>query len=360
MSGNTVTHESTALAEQITAARDGSVAVGQAARELGLKRIELDIAVQQGRVRTVPDEAERGRRRVTRAEIERLRAEEGFPDALREEVRTVGTTEGAALMEITKARFTRLARLGLLVPVAFHLNRYRAVVWLYQAGELRQFAADGRNTALLRRRMPEGLREQLDAGLDLRPRNWRGRYLGHLLRRSDAPWERAAAVASLLDPVHVSDIVPDPYERSHLRVLRPAPPVQGPPGSPAAHIVESITTACEGDEADWLRADLAAETEAARQHSAAPRPLPEPRTPRRVGRGTVPPRVHRPQPRPVRAGHAGRPASRPGPSARPSRTVPRPVSRPSPDGTRRAPVRPSDRRPGALRVLLGRLRRGHP
>ncbi|WP_338485932.1 DUF6397 family protein [Streptomyces sp. SCSIO 75703] len=358
MSKNTVTHESTALAEQITAARDDSVAPSRAARELGLKRIEWDIAVQQGRVRTVSDETERGRRRVTRAEIERLRAEEGFPEALREEVRTVGTTEGAALMEITKARFTRLARLGLLVPVAFHLNRYRAVVWLYRAEDLRQFAADERNTALLRRRMPEGLREQLDAGLDLRPRNWRGGYLGRLLRQCETPWQRAAAVASLLDPVHVSDVVKDPHERSHLHALRPASPAQGPPGSPAAHIIESITTAGEGDETDWLRADLAAETGTARRHSPAPRPLPELRAPRRARLGTVPAHVHRPHPWTVHVGHPQLPAPRPGPPARADRPAPRPASHPAAPGRRRAPARPSHRHGGALRVLLGRLRRG--
>ncbi len=81
-------------------------------------------------------------------------------------------------MDVPRARFTRLARLGLLVPVKFYVNRYRAVVWLYLADELRQFAADERNAALLKGRTPEGLRDQLTEGLDLRPRNWRGRHLG--------------------------------------------------------------------------------------------------------------------------------------------------------------------------------------
>ena len=72
-------------------------------------------------------------------------------------------------MDVPAGRFTRLARLGLVVPVRFYLNRYRAVVWLYLAEELRQFA-DGRGErpAAERRRMPEGLRDQLDAGVDLR------------------------------------------------------------------------------------------------------------------------------------------------------------------------------------------------
>lgn len=139
----TVTHEATA-AHQDTAsagARGGTLTLGRAARELALKRTEFDIAVHLGRIRTVPDDGGGGRR-VTRVEIDRLRAEEGFPEALRKSVEAVGTAEGAALMQVSIPRFTRLARLGLVVPVHFYLNRYRAVVWLYPAEELRRFAAD--------------------------------------------------------------------------------------------------------------------------------------------------------------------------------------------------------------------------
>ena len=37
----------------------------------------------------------------------------------------------------------------LRAAVRFYLNRYRAVVWLYLAEELRQFAADSANASLL-------------------------------------------------------------------------------------------------------------------------------------------------------------------------------------------------------------------
>ncbi len=250
----------------------------RAARELGLKRGEFDLAVHLGRIRTTPDEGGGGRR-VARDEIDRLRSTDGFPEALLESVRTVGTTDGAALMEVSSARFTRFARLGLVVPVTFYLNRYRAVVWLYLAEELRQFAADKNHTSLLNGRTPEGLRDQLQAGLDLRARNWRGRHLGFLLRQADDPGERAGALAALLDPVQVAEIVQDPYERAHLNRFRPGPPAHGAPGSPAAHLAERIMTADDPDEISWLRADLTQVLEEARRHRPAPRPTSEPAGP---------------------------------------------------------------------------------
>ncbi|MBQ1096008.1 hypothetical protein KBY55_07865 [Streptomyces sp. b94] len=282
MSGNTITHKITATAEQIGTTRgathDPSLAPNRAARELGLRRSEFDLAVHLGRIRTVPDEGGVGRR-VARDEIERIRAGEGFPEALRDSVRAVGTIEGAAVMEVPRARFTRMARLGLLVPVKFYVNRYRAVVWLYPADELRQFATDERNAALLKGRTPQGLRDQLTEGLDLRPRNWRGRHLGFLLRQADEPWARAAAVASVLHPVEVSAVVRDPYERSYLHRLRPVPPAHGSPGSPAAQLAEEVMTAADPDEIDWLRTDLAGAVEAARGQRPAPRPALRPLPP---------------------------------------------------------------------------------
>ncbi|WP_432129606.1 DUF6397 family protein [Streptomyces tendae] len=292
MSGNTITHNVAEADERTGATRSASVTRHRAARELGLSRGDLDLAVQLGRVRTVPDDGGGGRR-VPRDEIDRIRAADGFPDVLRAAVRAVGTTEGAALMDVTTARFTRLARLGLLVPVKFYLNRYRAVVWLYLAEELRRFGADERNTALLKGRTPEGLRDQLGDGLDLRPRNWRGRHLGFLLRQADDPWARAAAVASLLDATEISDVVTDPYERSYLRRLRPALATHGSPGSPAAQLAEEIATAADPDEVDWLRSDLAAAVDTARRHRPAPRPAthvaPLQPGPQPLARGTAEP-----------------------------------------------------------------------
>ncbi|MFF4349788.1 DUF6397 family protein [Streptomyces sp. NPDC001530] len=261
MSGNTMTKSATS-------------SLSRAARELELKRGEFDLALNLGCIRSVPDEGGGGRR-VTRAEIERVRSEDGFPEALRERVKAVGTTEGAALMGVTTARFTRFARLGLVVPVKFYLNRYRAVVWLYLAEELRQFAADEQNAQLLSGRTPEGLRDQLEAGLDLRPRNWRGRHMGFLLRQTEAPWARAAVVASLLDPVQVAEIVRDPYERAHLNRFRPERVSHGAPDSPAAHLASRIMTAEDPDEISWLRADLGQALVEARELRPAPRPTPK-------------------------------------------------------------------------------------
>jgi hypothetical protein len=257
----------------ITTPHHLSYAPSRAARELGLRRGEFDLAVHLGHIRTLPDEGGGGRR-VPRSEIDRLTAGEGFPDSLRRRVKAVGAAEGAAVMEVPPGRFTRLARLGLVVPVTFYLNRYRAVVWQYLSEELRQFADDEKNSRLLKARMPEGLRGQLEAGLDLRPRNWRGRHLGFLLRQAEDPWEQAGALAAFLDPVQIAELVPDPYERSHLNRFRPGPPTHGAPGSPAAHLAERIMTADDPDEIGWLRADLARTLEEAREHRPAPRPRP--------------------------------------------------------------------------------------
>ncbi|WP_405892696.1 DUF6397 family protein [Streptomyces sp. NBC_00104] len=244
---------------------------GRAARELGLKRSELDLAVQLGCLRTVVDDAGGGRR-VTRAEIDRVRKEEGFPEALRERVEAVGSHAAAEILGVPTSRFMRLARLGLVTPVKWHLNRYRAVVWLYLAVELRQFVADGKNTQWLTGRIPEELRRQLDAGLDLRARNWRGRHLGFLLRQADDPWRRAAAPASLLDPIQVARTVQDPHERAHLTRHLPERADHGTPDSPAARITTRIMTADDPDEIEWLRTDLQQSLIEARAHRLAPRP----------------------------------------------------------------------------------------
>jgi hypothetical protein len=288
--------------DTITTTDDLTWAPGRAARELGLKRTEFDLAVHLGRIRTVPDEGGGGRR-VPRAEIDRLRSTEGFPEALLDSLRTVGTREAAAVMGITETRFTRLARLGLVAPVRFYVNRYRTLVWLYLADELRQFAADQKNAALMKGRTPEGWRDRLDSGLDLRPRNWRGRHLGFLLRQAHDPWERAGALAALLDPVQIAELVKDPYERAHLNRFRPDPPAQSTPGSPAAQLAARIATADDPDEIAWLRADLTRALAEAREQRPAPRP----------GRRRTPP-----APAPIHPGH-GTEQPEPEPAREPER-----------------------------------------
>ncbi|TQK50441.1 hypothetical protein FBY35_0772 [Streptomyces sp. SLBN-118] len=246
-----------------------SLAPGRAAQELGLKRGELDLAVQLGHVRTMPD-ASGDPPRFDRQEIDRLRGAEGFPDALRERVRTVGTMEAAGLLSISPARFTRLARTGHFTPVRFYLNRYRAVVWLYLAEELREFALA--HPALLSGRTPPELRVLLDAGEDRRARNWRGRRLGLLLRVTEDPWQQAATIGSVLDSATVAEVVTDPYERSYLRVLRPEL-VPGRTGTPAAReVVERLLRADHPDEILWHRVSLAHALREARELRPAPRP----------------------------------------------------------------------------------------
>ncbi|SFY47798.1 DUF6397 family protein [Streptomyces sp. F-1] len=270
--------------------RSDACTPSRAARELGLQRDEFDLAIQLGHVRTLPDDGGGGGRLVERAELDRLRAQEGFPDTFSDRVRTVGTADGAALMDVPAGRFTRLARLGLLVPVGFYVNRYRTVVWLYLAEELKRFAAAAENAHLLKGRTPETLRSQLTDGVDLRARNWRTRRLGCLLRQADNPWARAGAVAALLPPVEVADIVKDPYERARVNRCRPELPELAPPGASSGHLAERITTAQDADEIEWLRSELATYVAEARGLSPATRTaLRRPRPSRRPTARPIPP-----------------------------------------------------------------------
>ncbi|MFB6525457.1 DUF6397 family protein [Streptomyces sp. NPDC056399] len=249
--------------------RTATVTPGRAAEELELGRDEFRLAVQLGLVRTVPA-GESGRRRVERRELDRLKAAPDFPAGLRDRVRAVGTTEAAALLGITPERFTRLARTGHVSPVRFSLNRYRAVVWTYLAEEVAGFGLAC--PALLTGRLPLELRERLAAQEDLRPRNWRARRLGVLLRATDDPWAQAAAVASMLDPVQLAEVVDDPYERAHLDRLRPPWPPGMPVRAAGRDIAERLTRADDPDEILWHRLSLALSLDEARTAQAAPHP----------------------------------------------------------------------------------------
>ncbi|WP_435972536.1 DUF6397 family protein [Streptomyces sp. Qhu_M48] len=246
-----------------------TVTPGRAAQELELGRDEFRLALQLGLVRTVPV-GEGGRRRVEQGELDRLRAAPDFPAGLRDRVRAVGTGEAAALLEITPERFTRLARTGHLSPVRFSLNRYRAVVWTYLAEDVAEFGLAC--PALLAGRLPRELRERLAAHEDRRPRNWRARRLGVLLRASTDPWARAAAIASLLDPFQVAEVVDDPFERAHLDRLRPPPPPGMPVRATAHDIAERLTRADDPDEILWHRLSLALAVDEARAERSAPYP----------------------------------------------------------------------------------------
>ncbi|MEU5025268.1 DUF6397 family protein [Streptomyces milbemycinicus] len=249
-----------------------TVAFDRAARELGLKRGEFELAVQLGEVRTVAVGAMG--RRVARAELLRLAAAEGFPSALRARLRVVGTAEGAELLGISQGRFTRLARGGFFTPVRFYVNRYRAVVWLYPAAELGAFA--GREPALLTGRIPAGLRTTLDEGEDQRAARWRRRRVEQLLARTDDPWERAAVWCAPLAPTELDAVVTDPAERAYLRELMPRlAPVPAGTG-PAAEVTAVVVTA--NDPAEIRRCRAALETCLRDAREARPIQPPVPRS----------------------------------------------------------------------------------
>lgn len=256
--------------------------LSRAARELGLKRGEIDLAVRLGRIRTVTEPSQgpeppgmaRARRRVDRTEIDRLRAPDGSFEALRESLRTVSAPQGAAELGITTVRFTKLARLGLLAPATYYVNRYRTVVWQYLAEEVKSFAADEGHESLLTHRLPERMRTQLEGGADLRARNWRGRHAGSLMRLAEDAWSRAAVPASLLEEDEVADVVRDPHERAYLAWLSPERPDAYPPDSLAAQAVDDLLKADDPEEIAWLRASLSLGVAEARKTQPVPRPAP--------------------------------------------------------------------------------------
>ncbi|WP_079126300.1 DUF6397 family protein [Streptomyces sp. ERV7] len=247
-----------------------TVALGRAAQQLDLKRGEFELAVQLGHVRTTREDLS-ARPRVPQEEIERIRSAEGFPEALRERVRVVGTAEASQLLDVPAHRFTRLARGGHFTPVKCYLNRYRAVVWLYLAEEVTDLAL--RYPELLTdRQLPKETLVRLGAGEDRRPRNWRGRRAAMLLRQTEDPWERAAGIAAALDPAHLSEVVTDPYERAYLSRLRPEAIRVGPDSPAAREVIERLQLAQDLDEVLWYRMDLAQHLSIARSTRPAPRP----------------------------------------------------------------------------------------
>lgn len=248
-------HQAAAAPVDEAGGREGPGGLGsaRAAGELGLSRSEFARAVQLGIVRAGPP-APGGAARYTRAELDRVRSAESTSGALRARVGTLAGTEAAAVLSVCPSRFTRLARCGHLAPVGYRINRYRAVVWLYLAAELREFAA--REPALLRGVAPPGDRELLAARADLRPRKWRGRHVGLLLGRTADPWERAAVLASVLPEEELREVVPDPAERTVLTALAPPLPYGHPQAPAAAAVALRLLRAEVPDEIHWYRTSL--------------------------------------------------------------------------------------------------------
>ncbi|MGW6709474.1 DUF6397 family protein [Streptomyces sp. NPDC054956] len=235
-------------------AADGLLGGGRAAGELGLSRAEFARAVQLGLVRAGPP-GPGGSARFTRTELDRVRSAGGFPHALLERLETVaGAEAAAAVLGVGPSRFTRLARCGHIVPVGYRINRYRAVVWLYLASELRDFAA--REPGMLRGSAPPADGELMAAKADLRPGKWRERHVALLLGRTADPWERAAVLASVLPEEEVREAVPDPAERIVLAALAPPPPYGHPHVPAAAAVATRLLRARLPDETARYRTSL--------------------------------------------------------------------------------------------------------
>ncbi|WP_406214540.1 DUF6397 family protein [Streptomyces decoyicus] len=248
-----------------------TLTTGRAARELELRTGEFELATQLGEVRTVPAGTDDrpagtgslGRRRVPAEEITRLRAEPDFPEALRERIRAVSTTEAAALMGIGPGRAGRLTRAGCFSPVRFYVNRFGAVVWLYLAAEVADFA--DREPDLMRGNTPAAMRVMLDSGQDWRARQWRSRRVAQLMGQTDDPWEAAAVIAAVLPPEELASVAEEPLERSLLRRLRPtlASVITVTPAARESY--ERVLTADEFDEVLWYRVHLSRCLERARR-----------------------------------------------------------------------------------------------
>lgn len=265
-----------------------TVSLGSAARELGWQRKELEFAVQLGEVRSVgagemapwnrpvmdggpPEPVTPGaswRRRVVRAEIDRLTADPCAAAALRARLRLVGTGEAAELMGISPGRFARLARAGCVCPARFYVNRYRAVVWLYLARELTEYVAAEPEVSA--RRTPDRLRAMMCTGADWRGRNWRVRRVGQLLAHSADPWARAAVSAAVLSTEALVETVPDPAERSYLRELDPPLSPVRAIAPTVREVVDEVLTADGRDEVIWHQIGLAMALEDARSAPRAP------------------------------------------------------------------------------------------
>ncbi|MBC3986856.1 hypothetical protein H8N01_30805 [Streptomyces sp. AC536] len=267
-----------------------TVSLGSAARELRCPRRELELAVQLGVMRSVGlgELAPWGRpavsrdqrapavpgaswqRRVIRSEVERLAADPCALRALRGRLRLVGTARAAELLGISPGRFTRLARGGCVSPARFYVNRYRAVVWLYLAAELAEFASG--EPELSATRVPERLRAMMRTEADWRGRNWRARRVRQLLAHSSDPWSRAAVSAAVLSTDALAEVVPDPTERACLRELDPPlSPVRAVAPAVCA-VVDEVVTADDREEVIWHQIGLATALEDARPTSPAALP----------------------------------------------------------------------------------------
>jgi hypothetical protein len=292
-----------------------TLTLNRAREELGLDFPEFELALQLGEIATV---GSGDSLRVPAREIARLQDADGGTQALLVRIELVSSTNGAELIGISRERLLRLTRAGFVRPVRWYVNRYRALVWLYLASELRDFAAG--SPALLSGRLPAAVRESADGDDDQRPRGWRSRRVGQLVRDAPGAWEEAAVWAALLGQEITDSAVPDPYERTRLRRIRAALP-SGRPGPLAdAGLIRRLTTADHPDEIALGLVALADALGRARAGEPAPTVVPVgpavpagsstagPAVPVVAGPAAVPGATLPPQPQPVMSAPTVRPA----------------------------------------------------
>ncbi len=274
--------------------------LNRAREELDLPFAEFELALQLGEIGTVTCGGA-DRRRVSATELARVRDQDGGTVGLLSRIELVNTTAAADLLGVGRDRLLRLTRAGFVRPVRWYVNRYRALVWLYLAGELREFAVA--RPALLAGRLPAELRGAQAEGVDLRPRGWRSRQVARLVKDAPGPWAEAAVWAALLGPEVTDEAVPDPHERRRLRGIHTVLP-HGRPGPLAGTaLIRRLTVA---DAPDEIAAGLLALAEALGRARAGervpPKPLyepgsalpPEPGGVLVTGPGDVPPPRDRP------------------------------------------------------------------
>lgn len=250
--------------------------LNRAREELDLTYAEFELALQLGEISTVTAGGA-DRPRVPAAEIARVLDAPGGKAALLSRIELVDTTAAAELLGIGRDRMLRLTKAGCVRPVRWYVNRYRAVVWLYLAGEIKELAAG--SPALLAGRLPDAVRAAEAEGDDQRARGWRSRRVAQVVRDAAGPWEEAAGWAALLGPEVTDSVVPDPHERSRLRTLRTVLPYGRPGPLADAALIRRLTVADHPDEISLALLALADALHRARTHESPPVPAPGPPPP---------------------------------------------------------------------------------
>ncbi|NJP43809.1 DUF6397 family protein [Actinacidiphila epipremni] len=250
--------------------------LNRAREELDLTYAEFELALQLGEISTVTAGGA-DRPRVPAAEIARVLDAPGGKAALLSRIELVDTTAAAELLGIGRDRMLRLTKAGCVRPVRWYVNRYRALVWLYLAGEIKELAAG--SPALLAGRLPDAVRAAEAEGDDRRARGWRSRRVAQVVRDAAGPWEEAAAWAALLGPEVTDSVVPDPHERSRLRTLRTVLPYGRPGPLADAALIRRLTVADHPDEISLALLALADALHRARTHESPPVPVPGPPPP---------------------------------------------------------------------------------